>query len=219
MHPQQDPAVGWGGPPAATSWGAATAVPEGRSDGRTPGPGKPKGIPWLGIVAALVFLAAAWGSMMPWVSGVAPEADGTVGDVLDLAGFDPGEPVTYEGMDIPGVGATAAGIAIAGAALALAGVVMRRPVIFLTTSGAAGAVAAVAGIAVVLLAWLEIDNVPFSSYIPDDVRSQIPDPEVERGLWLYFLCAAAGGVLCAIAAVTSHRRRYGVGPRPLAPPT
>jgi hypothetical protein len=64
--------------------------------------------------------------------------------------------------------------------------------------------------------WLEIDNVPFSSYIPEDVRAQIPDPEVERGLWLYFLCAAAGGVLCAVSAITSHRRRYGVGP---APPT
>ncbi len=161
-----------------------------------------------------MFLAAAAGATMPWVSGVAPDADGTVGDVLDIAGFDPGEPVTYKGLDIPGVGATAAGIALAGAALAIAGVVLRRPVVFLTTSGAAGAVAALAGIAVVLLAWLEIDNVPFSSYIPEDVRSQIPDPEVERGLWLYFLCAAVGGVLCAISAVTSHRRRYGVGPRP-----
>lgn len=172
-------------------------------------------IPWLGLVAALVFVAAAAGSMMPWVSGVAPEADGTVGDVLDLAGFEAGEPVTYKGLDIPGVGATAAAIALSGAALAIAGVILRRPVIFLTTSGAAGAVAALAGIAVVLLAWLEIDNVPFSSYIPEDVRAQIPDPEVERGLWLYFLCAAAGGVLCAVSAITSHRRRYGVGPRPL----
>jgi hypothetical protein len=173
--------------------------------------------PWLGVVAAVVFAAAAVVSWQPWVSGEAPEVDGTVGQVLDLAGFEDGETISYKGTEIPGLGAGAAGLAMAGVALAVAGVVLRRPIVFLAASGAAGAVAALAGSAVVLLAWLEIDALPFSSSIPEDVRRQIPDPEVERGLWLYFLMAALGAVVCAVAAVTSHRRRYGVGP-PAPPP-
>lgn len=172
------------------------------------------GFPWLGMIATIAFLVGAAAATMPWVSGRAPDGEGLVDDAIELAGFEPGEQATYDGLDIPGVGGAAIGVAVTGAALAVAGVVLRRPVIFLATSGAAGAVAALAGLAVVLLAWLEIDNIPFSSYIPADVRAQIPNPEVERGLWIYFLCAAAGAVLCAFAAVVSYRGRYGVHQRP-----
>lgn len=161
-------------------------------------------------MAALVFLLAAAGVLRPWVSGTTPEVDGTAGELIDLVGFEPGEQVTYKGLDIPGVGGAAGLVALAGMGLAIAGVITRRPLPFLIGSGGAGAVALLAGLSIVLLAWLEIDNIPFNSWIPTDVKAQIPDPDVEVGLWIYFIGAAIGGVLCSIAAVTSYRSRHGI---------
>lgn len=169
-------------------------------------------VPWVGLGAVVGFAVATWGVFQQWVAGTVPDAlgDNALMEVLEGVGVAPGESVSWDGHTIPGVGETALALALGGLVVVLGAMVFRRPTVFLALSGAAGAVAGLTAAALVLLAALEIESIPFSGFVPDDIKAQIPDPDVGPGLWYYLAGLVGAALCCSLAAVSTYRHRYGL---------